>query len=83
VEDRSSSNSSKSRASIQAIQDWQIILIGCIVVLISLIIAGLVVAFVFSKRIKNCCRKCGSKYKPNIGPPYSEDIPYTADTYYN
>jgi protein tyrosine phosphatase len=78
VADTSSSNSSNSSASIQ---EWQIILICCIVVLISLIIVGLVLAFVFRKRIKNCCNKCGSKYKPNIGSPYSEDMPYTADTY--
>jgi protein tyrosine phosphatase len=73
VADTSSGNSSNSSASIQ---DWQIILICCIVVVISLIIVGLVVAFVFRKRIKNSCRKCGSKYKPNIGSPYTADIPY-------
>jgi protein tyrosine phosphatase len=71
--DTSSGNSSNSSASIQ---DWQIILICCIVVVISLIIVGLVVAFVFRKRIKNSCRKCGSKYKPDIGSPYTADIPY-------
>ena len=68
-----SPNNGSNANNVNSIQDWQIILICCVVIFISLIIIVLVIAFVFRKRIKNLCKRYGGKYKPNIELIYKDD----------